>query len=766
MHEIGLACQVWGGGAQPLIPLRDGQVPDAYNTVLVKEQIDYVAIDRSGQIKLPSHVEARANRWGTPIILVACSQPLDKWRPVEIVGLAIDDPWLSIYTAVLGTWPLEPDPSLLDYALLDDGLRFEDFVPVERIFVEGSLHDLVARTIDRNRLTPRTVANMFLASGMQPDNSLNRGVGQVILPDSTRTQRSAGPNLIVVCAANSTDDIALLWNLRGAHGAGRVLPIGVPVAECNVAMLQELSRKATLFGLSGGKCHVVSASIPITELRALLGSTTHLEAVPYEEVLTFGPAPGRPRSHLTQWRSAKARLEPLSEGDRELLLEAFRAPRAPSLLLDVAVEGYPLPADPTMRGNEWFGRFQAGSAQVAVSRLRERETVGVQWPSSWTCLAAVAQSRGLDIRASEPGLACTTLIRSLGDIGAIGLLRHRPLLDLVYRMAERSGMSWWKRRWRTATEDLMNSGVERSVVEHAAERLGRDDPAVAPSGEGRAVVFSEFAEALGGAVAADNWIRWAERRHLLVRGADINCPDCKTKSWQPLAGLPPPVPCPGCGRGIAQPYSTKSIMFTYRLGEPLRRVLETDSLGHLLALHWFVRLFDRQNLVGAHPGVTFYDPSDNGRSIGEADLVLLFADGSIVPVEVKRTGSGVDARTLKLMDSLAAALDAPWDALVVTAPARNIPSLVTHERRLPDRPRFVLTDDQLHEPDIRWSLGSDPFAWEPLTEEQDKNRTDNFSAALAKHDPDLPADLVAETLLDRTIEAARLNADRRTGPNN
>jgi len=64
-----------------------------------------------------------------------------------------------------------------------------------------------------------------------------------------------------------------------------------------------------------------------------------------------------------------------------------------------------------------------------------------------------------------------------------------------------------------------------------------------------------------------------------VRGPNLAADDCRTGSWLPLAGIPPPVPCPGCGRQIDQPYGPRELRFSYRLGEPLRRVLETDSLG-------------------------------------------------------------------------------------------------------------------------------------------------------------------------------------------
>ncbi len=353
------------------------------------------------------------------------------------------------------------------------------------------------------------------------------------------------------------------------------MPIGVPVEQLTPVALHGLQEpgRATMFGFGGGACHVVSASVPLHELEALAAQSTGATAVPYETVLTFGPAPGRYHSHVSQWHEGKTRVDPMTDSDREVLRAPCEGVRVPSLLIDVKVDGYPLPADPTMRGTEWFGRFQAGAAQVAVSEMRSQPTVQVQWPSSWTCLAAVAQSRGFDVAASEPGLAAATLIRALGSVDAIRLLQHRPLIALMYRMAERSGMSWWKRRWADADRELLAAGADPATLDETATLLGRDDPAVAPAGEGRAVPFKEFVDALGSEASAAHWVGWAERRHLLVRGSNFTCPDCKTKSWLPLAALPPPVACAGCGRQVGQPYNPRALGFTYRLGEPVRRVL-------------------------------------------------------------------------------------------------------------------------------------------------------------------------------------------------
>jgi hypothetical protein len=314
-------------------------------------------------------------------------------------------------------------------------------------------------------------------------------------------------------------------------------------------------------------------------------------------------------------------------------------------------------------------------------------------------------------------------------------------------------MSWWKQRWTAAAIELRKLGVEQVDIDKAAISLGRDEPAIAPAGEGRDESISGFQRAIGGnRAAASNWVAWAERKHLLVRGASVQCPECRAQSWLPMTSLPPPVGCSGCGREIMQPYGPDGLSFRYRIGEPLRRVLETDSLGHVLVLHWLTKLFgERGSLVGAHPGVTFTDPKA-GKDVGEADVVLLFASGDIVPLEVKRRHGGVDQRTIGLMDDLARALASPWDGLAVTQAARDCPDVASFRQDLPTRPRFILTYVQLLDPMPIWTLGSDPFAWLLLSPQQDEGRRASFVQGLTQGDLDYPTDYVSDSLLDENLD--------------
>jgi hypothetical protein len=741
---------VWGGNAHPIIPLASLTVPEPYLPCMYGDQYDIVdrRLPEVPELDLPKRIK-QGPAWDHPAIIVAAHQRRDQWRAVEVSELEAEDPWAPIYAATLGVLPRELDPALREFAGLGDSLHFDEIVPIEYTSVTGSSDDLIERLLKTEVLSPRQLAGNSLAAGLEPDTSF---LGDSpLLPSPHHERRAAGPNIIVVVSDGNAADLALLWNLRGAHGDRRAVPIGLPVGQVTPRALARVQQPgiAAMFGLGGGGCRLTSVSVELDELAHLASSTPAMTAVPYEKLLTFGPAPGRHRNQIAIFSEGAAYLEAMTEPDRDVLTVSRRVMRQPEMVLDVRVPDAPLPADLTMRGAKYAPSFQAGAAQVPV-KVNSLSSVRVQWPSSWTALAAVARTRNLHVSQSEPGQAAATLIAALGSVDAVRWLMQRPLIALLYRLAERSGMTWQRSQLNNLRARLTSQGRDTAVIDEAEAALSAAEHVVTPAGEGRALDFQHFRGVLSSEAAAARWVTWAERHHLLVRGVEIACPNCGASSWLPMASIPPPVGCPGCGRLLLEPYGPRRVKFSYRMGEPLRRVLETDSLGHVLVLHWFTKLFGpRSGLVGAHPGVNFGSRAGKNRTtVGEADILLLFADGRLVPVEVKRTAAGVDCRTLELMDRLATALKAPFDVVAVSQPARDCPDLPDSIPQPAGRPRLVVSDDQVLNQRPLWSVGSNPFAWDPRSEADDDERDSGFIRDLEAFEPDQQWDPVRDTLLD------------------
>jgi hypothetical protein len=147
---------------------------------------------------------------------------------------------------------------------------------------------------------------------------------------------------------------------------------------------------------------------------------------------------------------------------------------------------------------------------------------------------------------------------------------------------------------------------------------------------------------------------------------------------------------------------------------------EHDAVSHLLAMRYFQSIFSSargSRLIDIHPGLEVRRSRDD-LVIGEADNLMLFRNADLVPVEVKRSFSGVLPAEVEKLTLLAQALRSPGSALTVCQYGDIAPD---DFRKLESRGqgadpfRLILTYDLLLDPHPVWALGADPFAWTPLS---------------------------------------------------
>jgi hypothetical protein len=217
-----------------LIPLTsDGVVADEYACILPGAAIDRVlgldlyALGSGGPLT-PEAPSGERGWWGSQLAVALLDyHRQESYGVLEVVDLSDDDPWRPIYAACLGRLPEAPIPALLNAGYLKPELTFEDFLRVDRVQVKGSLDDLLSRLSSDERITPRQLSMFRLAYGNSGSTSLRAKPD--LLPTPGFDRYDAGPNVIVVCSPGSLDDLALLWNLRTAHGDALILPIGLPL---------------------------------------------------------------------------------------------------------------------------------------------------------------------------------------------------------------------------------------------------------------------------------------------------------------------------------------------------------------------------------------------------------------------------------------------------------------------------------------------------------------------------------------------------------
>jgi hypothetical protein len=698
-------CQTWGGAGNILVPVgHNGRIARYLRNQLREAELDgYTWKDQSHPQVQYLHREIA---WDTPALLVALNEQSATSRPISVADLDSADPWYLPYRAALGWMESSLHPFLAQRGgLTEETHDLNQWIPVHRHAVTGSLKDLLERLSDEQVITPRQFSTLYLATGQEP----NTGFMDVesIIPNRWRQAIASGPNVVVVMQPGSVDDFALLWNLRAQWGDYRCMPIGLPADQLDQATIEELRQPgvATYFGFSGGEICLVSQSLDFDTVSAMAGSLWQVKAARPSDLVRVGLAPGMHRGVAQTWSQGQAVIPSLTDGDRKVLSDVFRS--SPTLRLSVDVPSSPIPVAAPLHG--WMmGGFACGRSIVGANLQSQRTSATAYWPSGWTSLVASALELGFEVRESQPGVAAMRLLEALEDAQEAIYLCDDQLIALLYQMAERSGMSWWKRRWSGLEVRLRESGWSESGIQALSAETDAASPVIASAEEGRELTYSALRRCFGSQATTDRWIEWAQERRLLVKGVEVRCSDCRATFWVPMDAIARNYVCPGCARRIEHPYRSDSLNFRYRIGEVLRRCLELDCLGHVLALRWLVQLFQDYGLVGAHPGVEFVK---DGRVVAELDVVLLFRDGSLVPVEVKRRAAGFSQEQADAADAFNKQIDARFD--VVCIPERIEPTDDIHKfgRLAPLVPRFILSLDQLQQTHVIWGAGRNPFTY-------------------------------------------------------
>lgn len=747
LSAVEYECQVWAGGASPMLPVRaDGSLVNSYASLVPGSAVDGVlgmhpfglfAINEA-RVSLP--LAGRGYGRQLAVALLEYRQQ-EKYRTLEVVELSESDPWRGIYAACLGLLPDRPDAKILEEGGFKTDLAFEDFLRVDRTAVVGSLKDLVERLEGGEALTPRQQSLLDLPHVRPLDGTMWGADG--VVPQRWDVARSVKADIVVVCSPGSAEDLALLWNLRAAHGDGYRLPIGLPAAEFSLETLEVIRRSADRssgYGYSPTRLSVTSASLSVQALRAVIGDAgEHVSVRDYRDVLTLGHAPGWDRDEVLVWHDGVARIVPAPPGTEHEVFRDRGLVESLRMYLDVRVPTAPLPAAPDVRIDGVNGEIRAGVSSSWASVSLRTQIVEVAWPSPLLTARALGAARGVRLRESAPGRAGRVALEAIGDIWEVANLAHAPLLDLLEGMAARQGFGWYKERLRALGESASPADAVGPTMDELPERS-----------------YGDFKKALGNSEkAAKYWLLWAERANLVVKGFQIVCSVCEAKQWIPVGAFAPPIICRGCGGSIDTPFGDRpTTNFRYKLSERLRRVYEQDAMGHLLVMRYLGAMYhdtsDRR-IVGLHPGIEVLK-ADRDTASGEADVLMLTTQGEFVPTEVKRTFSGLSGDEVRKHEVLTAMLDSPWSVLAacqyegrgggIAAQLRSRNEDGTHAR-------VVLSYDHLLEPLPFWALGDDPFEARVLDAVQIAERETEFVRRLAALADDADFDWLAATMLRR-----------------
>jgi hypothetical protein len=639
---------------------------------------------------------------GEPLlsVLAANSTVGGGTRTVRVPRLDPSDPWRLAYLGVFGSWPEAPQRRVLERVGFRLDLSWDEVIPTEFAPVQGSARDLLERLRD-NSLSPAVASGLYLGRA-SAGRDQGIAIGTPLLPRPDPDPSMVGPNLVVVYDPDDVGDLCLLWALRAIHGMPPGLPLAVPVGEEVEAVLEYWVREfaPALFGLGGDRrFRLISSSVAIHRLREIADHRSDIWAAEnYRDFLKPVVNPGRGSIDLIAFEQGRGTVATWGPGDRDEI-GGGSPTRRPELQATIALSSRPLPPLAALRPEYSFERGPRGDG-ILVEAGDPNTIAEIEWPVGWRVLEAAVSEHGLAAKPSAAGRAGAALLTTLGSLWEQRAIASMPVLELLNRLAERRGMSWFRERARQLAAGAAGESPAASLDALEAKI---DNLSLRPfEGEERGITLNAVQEALeGNRAAARAWVRWAERRRLLIRGVEVTCDRCRQVSWRSLLEVAPPLICRGCGHQLRDPFNEDGLAFRYRAGEPLLRAIEHDAMTHNLALMWWCELWRggpnrRAGVYGGYPGVDFFDV-DSGEVVGEADVLLVLGDGSLAIGECKRHGVGLRPGEIEKLNALAKRLDARFTFVATTSWAKECPPIWQESIAPPpaDPPRYSLTGDHL-----------------------------------------------------------------------
>lgn len=745
---IELHCETWGGFCDLLLPCRQKSRRPPVPWMHLLEQLDVKTVCGG---KLLSGKQLEKTNWiyleghsvGEPLLplLAGNASRNPSSRVVKVPRLSKNDPWQIAYLGILGLLPDRPRARTLERLGYRDDLEWSDVIPTAFQDVAGSHADLLERLRDPKGLYPAGTTALYLQRASAARNA-GIGGGPEILPRPKPDPNLVGPNIVVVYEPGSVADLCLIWALRAIHGQPAGLPLAVPTTE-NVGNVLDYwvdEFAPFLFGMGGDRrFRLVSASVPPEVLRSYVrgNRSARWAAADYRQFLDAPKNPARVSVDVASFDSGVGNVATWGPGDRDELTRGGAHAR-PELVSTISLQSHPLPPIRSLRPDYGFIDGPRGNG-IELEAGDPNTIRACKWPTGWEVLEAAAQDKGLTAKPSVAGLAGASLFNALGALWEVRGFSSMPVVEMLNRLAERRGMSWFRERTRQMANQVVAADTPEKALSTIEAKL--DQLSVRPfEGEERGITVDQVRNILNGdREAARQWIRWAESHKLVVRGVEIRCNKCNHTAWRALGELGPPVFCRGCGISITDPYREDSVVFRYRAGEPLLRAVEQDALTHVLSMYWWCELWSsgpgsRAGVFGGYPGVDLVDPESQQR-VGEADVVLVLADGSLAVGECKRHGAGLNEAERDRLDGLAARLDARFSFVATTSWAADCPEIWKESIAPPpsDPPRYALTGEHLFE---LFPESTSLLAW---PEETDRDHTKHH----AKFVEQLPTSLGA-----------------------
>ncbi|MGY2027275.1 hypothetical protein [Nocardia gipuzkoensis] len=744
-------CCTWGGAYTPIVPVEhSGPVDPLWVDILDRSPLDALN-DRGLSLNIPGQFgySFRGNGRGVDLLdaLVLLPQVPDH-KPVMVAsGILDSDPWYLSYLATIGDHMPVPLPRPGDRQnprslVRSDRLEYSEVVPIEPVGASSSGFELLKLLRSYKKLTAVELTLSRLATTVA-------GVDSSLFPDASGPRFSTkplatryGPNIVVVYSGNNVDDLATIWHLRALHGFPSGFPLAVPLTDDIAEVIDTLASHGArkLWGLAGGAAALISNSVDKSTLREIAKNIHDFDVVSCDDVMTASHGCLIDSTDEIHYNDGQAEVVSFGPTEIEILGRTAIHHLGGWMKLTTVVTDQMLPPSRTMRRAGYHvGEYLQGYMSNVYATS---ETVEVFQPSGLEVLTALAADHNQKVVPSDAGLAAAQLMELAGPQN-LSLLASPSIMGMIYELTRRGDSSTVKNQLRNYLKSD-DDKVDEARYQLLAERL--DSALSKPEAE---EVFYKTLSAIReksqlSREAAENWVRWACQRGLLLRGFEAVCDRCRHKQWRPFADAVPELVCHGCGYLIPDPYGSDSVVIRYRSSETLLRAMNKDVLSHILALRYLVNSFagmvsNRSNVFGAYPGLNILG-EEAGKIPAEADVAIILGNGKWIVGECKNTATGLRQSDLDKLWNFADRVDAAATFVATLDPSEKCGDIWRCDSSPAGRPHFALTAEHLYELNPRRGADSPSFhEWrsEYSSEDGTKDTLDKeFRTFLEKRDDD------------------------------
>jgi hypothetical protein len=309
--------------------------------------------------------------------------------------------------------------------------------------------------------------------------------------------------------------------------------------------------------------------------------------------------PDFPQSYLEGIGNEVARDVELREGGNEILFEppkGYHNRFGGGVALDLECDIWQRFAKTQsiaqrIKDGSWLSRYGLTSVTGISARP---QYINFNIPSEREALELIFGGRGYQLRVSKPGEYATAVVNLVGGLSGMDVVASRPVYLLLDILALKSTKKLAQRIVKQAAQQGIQMSVD-SIVD--IQRL-LEDVEIVPELKRIPKTYRQLcdiAELLPYRKDLLAHLARLSERQIIKRGFHLQCPNCGTPAWYPLAIIEETVVCPGCSHRFPLPVeqpATNEIQWEYTLNTLVNRAMDQDALVSVFALRHLTK--DRQ----------------------------------------------------------------------------------------------------------------------------------------------------------------------------